>query len=195
MDYKNINRRELLAGAASVMLMADNRAGGAATPGSTTPADASAIPPAPVARVEPVKDTYFGETLTDPYRWMENDKDRDWLPYLKGQNDHTRAVLDRIPGRAALARRIQQLSGDTAATRAVQRAGGKLFFEQRLVGADNFKLFVRDGSQVRTLIDPTILVTPAPATCRSTGGALLPMERDWSTGFPRTAARTRCCTS
>jgi len=138
------------------MLMAEIRAAAAATQGSTPPGSASAVPPAPVARVEPVKDTYFGETLTDPYRWMENDKDRDWLPFLNGQNDHTRAVLDRIPGRAALFQRIQQLSGDAVTTRRVQRAGGKLFFEQRPLGADNFKLFVREGSQLRTLIDPTL---------------------------------------
>jgi Prolyl oligopeptidase, N-terminal beta-propeller domain len=47
----------------------------------------------PVARVEVVKDTYFGETLDDPYRWMENDKDPGWLPFLKAENDYTRAVL------------------------------------------------------------------------------------------------------
>ncbi|HEY0342529.1 MAG TPA: prolyl oligopeptidase family serine peptidase [Steroidobacteraceae bacterium] len=120
-------------------------------------AAATALPPAPIARIEPVKDTYFGETLTDPYRWMENDKDADWLPFLKGQNDHTRAVLSRIPGRDALLKRIQQLSGDTVATREVQRAGGKLFFEQRPLGADNFKLFVRENGRVRTLVDPTAL--------------------------------------
>jgi prolyl oligopeptidase len=131
----------------------------AATPtsGSSATPSTAAIPPAPIARVEPVKDTYFGETLTDPYRWMENDKDADWLPFLKGQNDHTRGVLGRIPGRDALLRRIQQLSGDTVATRDVQRAGGKLFFEQRPLGADNFKLFVRENGKVRTLVDPTAL--------------------------------------
>jgi prolyl oligopeptidase len=127
------------------------------TSGSTATPPPAAIPAAPIARVEPVKDTYFGETLTDPYRWMENDKDADWLPFLKGQNDHTRGVLRRIPGRDALLRRIQQLSGDTVATRDVQRAGGKLFFEQRPLGADNFKLFVRENGQVRTLVDPTAL--------------------------------------
>jgi prolyl oligopeptidase len=40
-------------------------------------ASKSSVPPAPVARVEVVKDTYFGETLSDPYRWMENSKDPD----------------------------------------------------------------------------------------------------------------------
>ena len=152
MHNNNLNRRELLLGAGSALLMVEIHSAKA-----TGVAGASDIPPAPVARVEPVKDTYFGETLTDPYRWMENDKDRDWLTFLKGQNDHSRAVLDRIPGRTALLQRIQQLSGDAVATRAVQRAGGKLFFEQRPLGADNFKLFVREGSQVRTLIDPTLL--------------------------------------
>ncbi len=118
---------------------------------------APTIPPAPVARVEVAKDTYFGETLSDPYRWRENDKDPDWLPFLEGQNAHARAILDAIPGRDALLKRIQQLSGDTAATRRVQRAGARLFFEQRPVGADNYKLFVREGSQQRVLVDPTAL--------------------------------------
>ena len=114
-------------------------------------------PPAPVARIQVVKDTYFGETLDDPYRWMENDKDPDWLPYLKGQNAHTRAYLDAIPGRDKLLARIQQLSGDVALTSRVQRAGGRLFFQQRPVGADNYKLFVREGGRDRALVDPTEL--------------------------------------
>lgn len=120
-------------------------------------AAAIVVPPAPVARVEVVKDIYFGETLSDPYRWMENDKDKDWLPYLKAQNDRTRAVLDKLPGRDALLKRIQQLSGDTVATARVQRAGGKLFYQQRPLGADNFKLFVKDAGGVRVLVDPTAM--------------------------------------
>src|SRR5438045_342379 len=39
----------------------------------------STVPVPPVARMEVVHDTYFGETLDDPYRWMENDKDPEWL--------------------------------------------------------------------------------------------------------------------
>src|ERR1051325_93989 len=59
---------------------------------------ASATGGPPVARVEIVKDTYFGETVEDPYRWMENDKDPGWLPFLKAENDYTRKVLDKLPG-------------------------------------------------------------------------------------------------
>ena len=41
-------------------------------------------------------------------------------------------------------------------TREVQRAGSKLFLEQRPAGADNYKLFVEEGGRRRVLIDPTL---------------------------------------
>jgi prolyl oligopeptidase len=146
-----INRRDLFVGAGSLCAAFLTRRADPAGGGGPR------ISPAPVARVEVVQDDYFGETLRDPYRWMENDKDPDWLPFLKGQNEHARALLDTIPGRDKLLRRIQQLSGNAAATRLARRAGGKLFFEQRPMGADNFKLFVRQNGADRVLIDPTLL--------------------------------------
>ena len=145
-----INRREWCVGASSALAAFLTQRVRAAT--------AADIPPAPVARVAVVKDTYFGETLSDPYRWMENDKDPEWLPFLKGQNAHARAVLDRVPGReAAVQAYPAAVSGDAALTRRAQRAGGRLFFEQRPVGADNYKLFVRERGVDRVLIDPTLL--------------------------------------
>jgi len=157
-----INRRQLLGGAAMAMgsaLLARRSHAADAAAAATVAAVAAGgtLPPAPVARVEVVSDVYFGETLRDPYRWMENDKDPDWLPYLKGQNAHTRAVLDAIPGRERLLARIQQLSGDAALTRRAERAGGRLFFEQRPAGADNYRLFVEEHGARRVLIDPTAL--------------------------------------
>ena len=143
------DRRQFLAGSARALSMT-------LLPRSSL-ATAAAVPPAPVARIDIVRDTYFGETLSDPYRWMENDTDPEWLPFLKGQNDHTRVVLDALPTRTALLKRVQQLSGDTVATSRVQRAGGLTFFTQRPLGADNFKLFVREGAagHDRVLVDPT----------------------------------------
>src|ERR1700731_3942132 len=65
-------------------------------------ADAAAALKPPVARGDVVHDSYFGETVDDPYRWMENEKDPGWLAFLKAQNDYTRALLDKLPGRDAL---------------------------------------------------------------------------------------------
>lgn len=114
-------------------------------------------PAAPVARVAPVTDMYFGETITDRYRWMENDKDPAWLPFLNGQNDHARAVLDALPRRDELLARIQQLSGEISVPAAARRAGDRLFFQQRPAGANNYKLFVVEGGGTRVLVDPTTL--------------------------------------
>jgi prolyl oligopeptidase len=122
------------------------------------PAVAPAVAP-PVARLEPVTDTYFGQKVVDRYRWMENDKDPDWLPFLKNQNAHARAVLDALPLRAELLARIQQLSGDVAAPSAIQRAGGRVFYQQRPAGSNNFKLFVLENGKSRLLVDPTTLDT------------------------------------
>ena len=170
-----INRRELLLGAGTAL------AGSVASSAARSAlAKVSTIPPAPVARVAIVKDTYFGETLSDPYRWMENARDSGWLPFLKGQNDHTRAVLGTVPRRDALLKRIQQLSGDAVMTRRVQRAGGKLFFEQRPVSADNFKLFVREAGRQRVLIDPTA-ATAATAPAAAAGGHV---SLDWWIASP-----------
>ena len=91
-----LDRRQFLAGSASALSMS------LIPPSLWAAAAKDTAPAAPVARIEVVRDTYFGETLSDPYRWMENSKDPDWLPFLKGQNDHTRAVIDALPGRAAL---------------------------------------------------------------------------------------------
>jgi prolyl oligopeptidase len=155
------DRRQFIAAAAGTFTMTLlAKAIGAASVSASAGANSAAPPAAPpVARIDVAHDTYFGETLSDPYRWMENDKDPEWLPYLKGQNEYTRRVLDALPTRPALLKRIEQLSGDTVLTGRIQRAGGLIFFQQRPKGADNAKLFVRLGlaGADRVLIDPTLL--------------------------------------
>lgn len=114
-------------------------------------------PTPPVARVDAVTDTYFGDKLSDPYRWMENAKDPGWLPYLRQQNAYARAVLEAQPKRAELLARMRQLGGETATPGLAQPAGARLFYQQRPAGANNYKLFVREGKRERVLVDPTQL--------------------------------------
>ena len=132
---KGVDRREFLSNSALSLAALARPLWAATGPGApapapippatpATPAAAPQVPPLPVARVEVVKDTYFGETLSDPYRWMENSKDPDWLPFLKAENEHARAILDALPSRAGFLKRITQLTGETAVTGRVQRASG-----------------------------------------------------------------------
>lgn len=135
-EYRpNGKRRHFLAATAAA---SGSLAALAILPGAARAAPAEAVPP--VARVEPVTETFFGQSVTDPYRWMENDKDPEWEPYVKGQADYVRKVFDAIPERAAMATRIGELSGGLELVNSVQTGGPFVFLEKRPVGASSFRL-------------------------------------------------------
>ena len=94
----------------------------------------AALPPAPIAKKIPVPDTYFGTTVIDPYRWMEA-KGPDLLEYLKAQNDRTRAVMDAIPGRAALEARLKELLDTTNVSSGVVLHHGTYFYQKTPPGS------------------------------------------------------------
>jgi len=116
--------------------------------------DADSAPARPSARIEPVSDHYFGETLEDPYRWMENEEDSEWLPFLEGQDGYTRGLLTALPWHSRLLARVRELAAHTVSTADVQRANGYTFFEQRPPDAEHYRLYVQAGGEVRLLLDP-----------------------------------------
>jgi prolyl oligopeptidase len=113
--------------------------------------------PPPTERHD-VTDTYFGQTVTDPYRWLEDWHKPKVAEWLKVQDTYTRSTLTEIPGREKFLARVKSL--DTASTRVrnAQVWGGKLFYLKTDAGADNSKLYVKEqGSPERLLIDPELL--------------------------------------
>lgn len=117
---------------------------------------ADAPPGPPVAAVKPVTDDYFGTKVVDPYRWMEQEPEPQFLDYLHGQNAYARRVLASIPGRDQLARDVGAVSALTARVRTVERAPGKLFFLRRDAGAQIDRLYLRDaGGHETLLVDPS----------------------------------------
>lgn len=115
----------------------------------------------PVAPVRPVVDSYFGVSVTDPYRYMEDLSSPEVQAWAKAQSDHTRAVLDAIPGRARLLARIAELEGgDQPRIGSVKRLPGDLYFyEERTAGANQFNIYLRHGLKgvERLLVDPEAL--------------------------------------
>lgn len=117
--------------------------------------DAQSGPP-PTERQD-VTETFYGQTVTDPYRWLEKWQDGKAAEWLKAQDTYTRARLTDIPGRAKFLARVKEL--DTASTRVrnAQLWGGRLFYLKADPGADNTKLYVRENSAERLLFDPEVL--------------------------------------
>jgi len=118
---------------------------------------AATIPaPPPPPAVRAVTETHFGVTVSDPYRYFENPNDPGLANYLKAQSTYTRAVLDAIPGHAALAARIAQLDNGIEVVGDVQPVGGLYFYEKRPVGANTARIYARAiaGGADRLVFDP-----------------------------------------
>ena len=113
----------------------------------------------PVAPVKAVTDNYFGQQVTDPYRWMENLDSPEVQSWMKAQNDYTRDYLGRLPGRDDLVKRIEAL--DNAATRVggAQHLGSRYFYLKLTPQDQTPKLYVRDGldGAERLLVDAQVL--------------------------------------
>lgn len=109
----------------------------------------------PRAATKPHADTYFGETITDNYHWMEA-RDPEFVAWMKAQNDVTRTEIAALPGRKALGEKIAAFSAATAAPQSIEVRGDKVFFLLRPPGADVSKLYVRalGGGAAKLLIDP-----------------------------------------
>src|SRR5512140_1452042 len=56
-----------------------------------------------------VTDTYWGVTVHDPYRALENVTDPQVVAWMKAQADYARATLDGLKGYAALKARVIEL--------------------------------------------------------------------------------------
>ena len=121
----------------------------------------TAPPPAPT-RV--VIDEYYGNKIEDPYRYMEDLQSPEVQAWFKAQNDYTRSVLARIPGREDLLKRIRQLDeGAIARVYDIRRLPEeRYFYQKRLASEDVAKIYVRDGlgAPEKVIADP-VKITPA----------------------------------
>src|SRR5437763_3434070 len=102
-------------------------------------------PRAPETRMEPVTDTYFGRTVSDPFRWLEDLRAPEVRDWFTAQNTYARQFLDALPVHDALRARLETLSSADVRLRNAQWGGDRLFYEKRGPQEDRFHLFVRTG--------------------------------------------------
>ncbi len=63
----------------------------------------------PVTKKVDSVDTYFETPVTDPFRWLEDDRSEETEAWVKEQNNVTFGYLEQIPFRTALKKRLEQL--------------------------------------------------------------------------------------
>ena len=64
----------------------------------------------PESRMSDHVDTYFGQDVPDPYRWMEDDMAKETEDWVERQNNVTFNYLDQIPYRKKLKNRLKKLN-------------------------------------------------------------------------------------
>lgn len=106
----------------------------------------------------PVVETFFGETVADPYRWLEADVrvDKKVAAWVDEQSKFTDAYLKALPERAAFEKKLTNLF-DFERYGLPVRAGKYLFFRHNSGLQNQSVLYVRaaDGTgERRVLIDP-----------------------------------------
>jgi prolyl oligopeptidase len=122
---------------------------------SACSSDKVKVPPPPETAVVDVTDNVNGVTITDPYRWLENQESPDTRAWIKAQNEYTDGILGKLPGRAEfrefLSRMIKVNSQGMPAA-----VAGRYFFFRRLAEQDLAVFCMRQGlqGQDQVLIDP-----------------------------------------
>jgi prolyl oligopeptidase len=116
---------------------------------------ASSTPPPPPA-VRNIMTVYYGVSVPDPYRYFEDPKDPGLATYFRQQSAYTRQILDALPGRAALGKRIAQLDNTNASLNSVRVVGSYYFYLKRAPGANTTNLYRRRlaGGPERLVFNP-----------------------------------------
>ena len=99
----------------------------------------------------------FGQTIADPYRWLENDvrNDKEVAAWVESQNKVTNAHLNTLPGRDIFKNRLKQLYNYERFSIPVKK-GGRYFYLYNSGLQSQQVLYVRDSvdGAGHVLIDP-----------------------------------------
>lgn len=116
----------------------------------------------PEAPKRPVTDAYHGVAVRDDYRWLEDAADPAVRAWSDGQNAWARSILDALPDREAIARRVQELeAAPTPSYWGLAFRGGRLFAIKSQPPKQQPMLIAMrsadDPSSERVLVDPNAL--------------------------------------
>ena len=116
------------------------------------------MPTYPVSRTSDAVETLHGETIPDPYRWLEDGESPDTREWTDAQNALTRSHLDALPARERIHSRLDQLLA-IAVLDAPMPMRGRYFYLRRNGRQNQMVLYLRQGvrGEDRAVLDPNAL--------------------------------------
>ena len=112
----------------------------------------------PTTRRGDVVDVLHGESVADPYRWLEDTDSAETAAWVRAQNEATSGYLDSLLGRAAIRTRLAEV-WDVTRWGTPYEHGGRWFFTRHDRGSDQPVLRVAENpdGDGRVLLDPNTL--------------------------------------
>ena len=110
---------------------------------------------APATRKGTDATTFFGVTVPDPYRWLEDGASPEVQQWIDAQNAHADSVLGSFPESAAMTKRVQELATTSSDRSSPQISGSMLFYLRETPPSPQPVLVAQawpSGSE-RTLVD------------------------------------------
>ncbi|MFN3651396.1 MAG: prolyl oligopeptidase family serine peptidase [Armatimonadota bacterium] len=112
----------------------------------------------PETRVSGERETKFGVTVEDPYRWLEDASAPEVKEWMDAQDQVARDYLQSLPGRSRLAKRFRELFYiDSISAPAVR--GGRFFYSRRHADREKAVVYWKEGEEgaEQVLLDPNTM--------------------------------------
>jgi prolyl oligopeptidase len=136
-------------------------------------ASGKCTPPTPM---DGTVETIHGVSVADPYRWLEDQNSPETRSWIDAQDRCTEAVLDSVPGRTQISKRLTELMKVDSFGLPIER-NGSYFFMKRRSGQDLYVIYQRKGPRG----GDEVLVDPHPMSAdHSTSVSLKSVSRDGS---------------
>ncbi len=127
----------------------------------------------PDTRTEKIEDDYFGTTVSDEYRWLENDTASETEAWVKAENKVTNGYLSAIPYRDQIQKRLEELVNYPRIS-APSKIGDYYFFSKNDGLQNQSVIFYQKGrdGEPQVFIDPNKLSEDGTVSISPLGASL-----------------------
>lgn len=108
----------------------------------------------PITPKGDVVDTYFGEQVADPYRWLEDDRSAETEAWVTTQNKTTQTYLENIPYREEIAKVVRDLLDYERITSPSTEGEYTYFYKNDGLQNQSVVYRVKEGGEPEVFIDP-----------------------------------------